>query len=909
MADPREFSDDGSEDSGFEESGSPTDHTKEQRLKNDKYDMALEVSASASMDADAIGDERGSPGEEKGERASGSDPSGDQAKIGAAADRLGMVQSSDVPFASTARGRATASARGSSDDEKTGEDVKNDQFDAAYDLSSADEDSSVDTREAADLAAAKKRTIGAPPVSERRPSHSASPAPVPSGAVASAVTGLSSSNMRGGGDGSDGGSDGSDSGSDSSSNEDERSNPIKVEGAYDPADYAHLNVSAEIKDLFQYIGRYKAHEVDLDTSLRCFVPDFIPAVGDMDAFLKVPRPDNTPDRLGFKVLDEPAANQSDATVLELQLRAISKKQHGDVAVRSIENAQKNPAEIDKWIQSINDLHRTKPPPQVNYKKNMPDIELLMEAWPPEVEEILDNVNLLTPELDIPLEDYARMMCAVMDIPVYDNIIESLHVLFTTFMEFKSNAHFMQLGAAGGGNALTSTMRECISIHIGQAGIQTGNACWELYCLEHGIQPDGQMPSDKTIGGGDDAFNTFFSETGAGKHVPRAVLVDLEPTVCDEVRTGTYRQLYHPEQIISGKEDAANNYARGHYTIGKEIVDLVLDRIRKLADNCTGLQGFLVFHATGGGTGSGLGSLLLERLSVDYGRKSKLSFAITPAPQVATAVVEPYNSVLSTHALLEHTDCTFCLDNEALYDVCRRNLDIERPTYTNLNRLVAQVISSLTASLRFDGALNVDVTEFQTNLVPYPRIHFMLTSYAPIISAEKAYHEQLSVAEITNSVFEPAGMMTKCDPRHGKYMACCLMYRGDVVPKDVNAAVATIKTKRTIQFVDWCPTGFKCGINYQPPTVVPGGDLARVQRAVCMVANTTAIAEALSRIDHKFDLMYAKRAFVHWYVGEGMEEGEFSEAREDLAALEKDYEEVGAETAEGEGEEEDFGEEY
>lgn len=158
-----------------------------------------------------------------------------------------------------------------------------------------------------------------------------------------------------------------------------------------------------------------------------------------------------------------------------------------------------------------------------------------------------------------------------------------------------------------------------------------------HSLEHGIQPDGQMPSDKTIGGGDDAFNTFFSETGAGKHVPRAVYVDLEPTVCDEVRTGTYRQLYHPEQIISGKEDAANNYARGHYTIGKEIVDLVLDRVRKLADNCTGLQGFLIFHATGGGTGSGLGALLLERLSVDYGRKSKLSFAVTPAPQVRAFV--------------------------------------------------------------------------------------------------------------------------------------------------------------------------------------------------------------------------------------------------------------------------------
>ncbi|CAH1787375.1 unnamed protein product, partial [Owenia fusiformis] len=450
-------------------------------------------------------------------------------------------------------------------------------------------------------------------------------------------------------------------------------------------------------------------------------------------------------------------------------------------------------------------------------------------------------------------------------------------------------------------------RECISVHIGQAGVQMGNSCWELYCLEHGIHPDGQMPSDKTIGGGDDSFNTFFSETGSGKHVPRAVMVDLEPNVIDEIRTGTYRQLFHPEQLITGKEDAANNYARGHYTVGKEKIDQVLDSIRKLADRCSGLQGFLLFHSFGGGTGSGFTSLLMERLSLDYGKKSKLEFAIYPAPQISTAVVEPYNSVLTTHTTLEHSDVAFMVDNEAIYDICRRNLDIARPTYTNLNRLIGQIVSSITASLRFDGALNVDLAEFQTNLVPYPRIHFPLATYAPVISAEKAYHEQLSVSEITNACFEPQNQMVKCDPRHGKYMACCLLFRGDVVPKDVNAAIATIKTKRTIQFVDWCPTGFKVGINYQPPTVVPGGDLAKVQRAVCMLGNTTAIAEAWARLDHKFDLMYAKRAFVHWYVGEGMEEGEFNEAREDLAALEKDYEEVGIDSVDDEGD--DDGDEY
>ena len=142
-------------------------------------------------------------------------------------------------------------------------------------------------------------------------------------------------------------------------------------------------------------------------------------------------------------------------------------------------------------------------------------------------------------------------------------------------------------------------------------------------------------------------------------------------------------------------------------------------------------------------------------------------------------------------------------------------------------------------------------------------YFVILLLDCLVHAEKAYHEGLGVDVITKACFEAENQMVKCDPKNGKYMAVCLLYRGDAVPKDVNAAIANVKTQKSIKFVDWCPTGFKVGINYQPPTVVPGGDLAKVQRAVCCLSNTTAIMEAWARLDHKFDLMYAKRAFVHW----------------------------------------------
>lgn len=130
----------------------------------------------------------------------------------------------------------------------------------------------------------------------------------------------------------------------------------------------------------------------------------------------------------------------------------------------------------------------------------------------------------------------------------------------------------------------------------------------------------------------------------------------------------------------------------------------------------------------------------------------MSMMVYPSPHLSTSCVEPYNAILSTHMLKESTDIAVMFDNEAMYDICLRNIGLERPTYSNLNRLIAQVVSSMTVSLRFDGALNVDMREFQTNLVPFPRVNFMVTSYSPFTSAEKAYHEMLTCHELTDACF-------------------------------------------------------------------------------------------------------------------------------------------------------------
>lgn len=221
----------------------------------------------------------------------------------------------------------------------------------------------------------------------------------------------------------------------------------EVPGQYNAANYANLNVSSEVKELFEYIGRYKPQKINLETTLKPFIPEYIPCVGEVDAFLKMPKPDGAKEDLGITVLDEPALNTSDPSLLEIKY--IQHKQVGkkvEVTIRSIENAEKNPKNIQNWIKNVNELHESRPPATVQYTKVMPDFDNLMEVWPPQVENVLRDIPFPGPDIDLSTEDYARTCLAMLDIPVHslpDNkgIIEALHVMFTLYSTFKENQHF------------------------------------------------------------------------------------------------------------------------------------------------------------------------------------------------------------------------------------------------------------------------------------------------------------------------------------------------------------------------------------------------------------------------------------------------------------------------------------
>ena len=230
--------------------------------------------------------------------------------------------------------------------------------------------------------------------------------------------------------------------------------PMMGSNHYDAEAYRHLPVGSDISALFKFIDAYKPVDIDIETQLKPFTYDYIPAVGDIDAFIKVPRPDGQLETLGRASLDEPAANQSDPSVLDLQLRAVSRTQTSSAKGVTIKKVRADTKEsskaIEGWIRDISDLHRVKPPLTVVYARPMPEIDSLMQEWPPAVENLLlDLGSSINADLDVnDIGDYVDLVCNLCDIPIYPSRrIEALYVLFSLYSSFKQLPDFWKKPAS------------------------------------------------------------------------------------------------------------------------------------------------------------------------------------------------------------------------------------------------------------------------------------------------------------------------------------------------------------------------------------------------------------------------------------------------------------------------------
>lgn len=366
-------------------------------------------------------------------------------------------------------------------------------------------------------------------------------------------------------------------------------------------------------------------------------------------------------------------------------------------------------------------------------------------------------------------------------------------------------------------------------------------------------------------------------------------------------------MFRPDNITYGQGGAGNNYAKGYYSDGAEMIESVLEKLRKEVELCDCLQGFQLCHSVGGGTGSGLGTLLTTKLREEYPDRIMMTFSVYPSPKVSDTVVEPYNATLSVHQLLENTDMTFVIDNEALHDICQRSLKLTEPNYGDLNHLVTHTMSGVTTCLRFPGQLNADLRKLAVNMVPFPRLHFFVSSFAPIFSRQARAFTHLTVPELSLQMFESKNMMAACDPRHGRYLTVASIFRGKMSTKEVDDAMNHMQNKHSPYFVEWIPNNVKTAVCDIPPQGLP--------MSATFIGNTTAIQQVYARIQEQFLSMFRRKAFLHWYTNEGMDEMEFTEAQSnmnDLIAEYQQYQEVGLEVGmsdeEGE-EEEDAGEMY
>ncbi len=416
-------------------------------------------------------------------------------------------------------------------------------------------------------------------------------------------------------------------------------------------------------------------------------------------------------------------------------------------------------------------------------------------------------------------------------------------------------------------------REVIMIHVGQAGLQVGADYWKLICKEHNLDLQGNIVGE-SLG----TPEVFFMKASGGKLVPRAILVDTEPKTIREKSEVDLPKFFDPKNLVYGKYGGANNYAKGYLGEGREMIDKVMDAVRKEVEKTNSLQGFIMTHSIGGGTGSGLSSLILEKIKEEYPKKILMTSSIFPSPLMSDAVVEPYNAILALDSMIEYADECIVMDNHALHEIVTKKMGVSNPTYDDMNLVISEAMSDLTASLRFSGSLNTDMKELLVNLVPYPRSHMLMAAFAPMATGEDRAYAKITTKDLADALFQDQHMMAAIDVTKGTFLSCSLLFRGENTAKDINEALLDIKSK--IKFSSFIPTGIKYGMTGTAPT--------GLTRSGSALINHTGVAEIMNRILAQFNLMFDKGAFLRWYEAEGMKKDDFEKARDNVQKLSEEY---------------------
>ncbi|XP_034187518.2 tubulin beta-4 chain-like [Osmia lignaria lignaria] len=422
------------------------------------------------------------------------------------------------------------------------------------------------------------------------------------------------------------------------------------------------------------------------------------------------------------------------------------------------------------------------------------------------------------------------------------------------------------------------MREIVVLQIGQCGNNVGGKFWEVISDEHGLRQDGIFCGESQLQL--QRLNVYFSQGPGDRYVPRAVLVDLDRGSLNDVLSTSYGRLFNPDNFVAGHVGAANNWAKGYYTEGAELAETVLDLTRKEAEACDLMQGIQMVHSLGGGTGAGMGALLTNKLKEEYPDRILKNYSVIPSPTMSDVVVEPYNAVLALGKSKDNVDETFCMDNQALHHICTHVLKLSTPTFGDANHLISACMAGITTCLRFPGQLNTDLRKLQVNLVPYPGLHFFVPGYAPLTSRSAAAFRVLSVPELTQQLFDANSMLADCDPRRGKFFTVAAIFRGRMSTKLVDEQMLNIQNKNSPYFIEWIPNNVQTAICDIPPR--------GLAMSATMISNTTAIQELFKRLTKGFSDMLKKKAYLHWYTAEGMDESEFSDCQNGLYDLISEY---------------------